>query len=127
MPASLLSLAAFASSVSAMTWARSAMRNRLISARSSPSTRTLGSQLEAISTVWALITCMLRIASRPMPDIATSMNAITAMTLARIESADMAGSLKRWRQAPRNYEGLPSIFDAPGISGNGTRQVPSDG
>ena len=71
-----------------------------MSARSSPSTRTLGSQLEAISTVWALITCMLRIASRPMPDIAISMNAITAMTLARIESADMAGPLKRWRLAP---------------------------
>ena len=71
-----------------------------MSARSSPSTRTLGSQLEAISTVWALITCMLRIASRPMPDIAISMNAITAMTLARMESADMAGSLKRWRRAP---------------------------
>jgi len=31
------------------------------------------------------------------------MNAITAMTLARMESADMAGSLKRWRQAPQNY------------------------
>jgi hypothetical protein len=28
------------------------------------------------------------------------MNAITAMTLARMESADMAGSLKRWRLAP---------------------------
>ena len=55
---------------------------------------------EAISTVWALIACMLRIASRPMPDIAISMNAITAMTLARIESADMADSLKCWRLAP---------------------------
>jgi hypothetical protein len=39
----------------------------------------------------------------------------------------MAGSLKRWRRAPLNYEGLPSIFDAPGILGNGTRQVRSDG
>ena len=62
-----------------------------------------------------------------MPDIAISMNAITAMTLARMESADMAGSLKRWRRAPLNYEELPSIFDAPGIFGNGTHQVPSDG
>ena len=61
-----------------------------------------------------------------MPDIAISMNAITAMTLARIESADMAGSLKRWRLAPLTNEELPSIFDAPGIFGNGTRQVPSD-
>ena len=71
-----------------------------MSARNSPSTRTLGSHSEAISTVWALIACMLRIASRPMPDIAISMNAITAMTLARIESADMADSLKCWRLAP---------------------------
>jgi hypothetical protein len=39
----------------------------------------------------------------------------------------MAGSLKRWRQAPLNYEELPSIFDAPGIFGNRTPQVPSDG
>jgi hypothetical protein len=62
-----------------------------------------------------------------MPDIAISMNAITAMTLARMESADMAGALKRWRQAPRKYEGLPSTFDAPGIFGNRTPQVASDG
>src|SRR4249919_775179 len=54
-------------------------------ARNSPSTRTLGSQLVAISTVLALIARMLRTASRPMPVIATSRKATTAMILVRIE------------------------------------------
>src|SRR5882672_6703275 len=54
-------------------------------ARSSPRTRTLGSQLVAISTVLALIARMLRTASRPIPVIATSRKATTAMILARIE------------------------------------------
>src|SRR5712672_74809 len=54
-------------------------------ARKSPSTRTLGSQLVAISTVLALIDRMFFTASRPMPVMATSRKAMTVMIFARIE------------------------------------------
>src|ERR1700753_1409060 len=57
-------------------------------ARNSPSARTLGIQLVAISTVLALIARMLRTASRPMPAIVKSRNATTEMILARIESLE---------------------------------------
>src|SRR3954468_2040407 len=59
-----------------------------MSARNAPSRRTLGSQLVAISTVWALIDCMLRTAISPRPDIATSMKTITEMILRRMENLD---------------------------------------
>ena len=54
-------------------------------ARRSPSTRTLGSQFVVMSTVLALIARMFRTASRPMPVIAISRNATTAVILARME------------------------------------------
>ena len=54
--------------------------------RNSPSTRTLGSQLVAMSTVLAFIERMLWTASRPMPASVTSRKATTVMTLERIDS-----------------------------------------
>ena len=54
--------------------------------RSSPSTRTLGSQLVVISTVLAFIARMFLTASSPMPAIVTSKKATTAMILERIDS-----------------------------------------
>src|SRR6202043_3801869 len=54
----------------------------------------LGSQLVAISTVLALIARMFLTASRPMPLIATSSSATTAVILARMEwLASMTGIL----------------------------------
>jgi hypothetical protein len=56
------------------------------------------------------------------------MNAITAMTLARMESADMAGPVG-WLlkgTGAMNSEEPPSSFGAPGIFGNPTRQLPID-
>jgi hypothetical protein len=61
-----------------------------------------------------------------MPDIAISMNAITAMTLARMESADMTGALKRWRQAPQNNEDCRQSPMRREYSANRTPQVASD-
>src|SRR5882757_2760304 len=58
----------------------------------SPSTRTLGSQFVVISTVLALIARIFLTASRPMPVIATSRSATTAVILVRMEYlANMAG------------------------------------
>src|SRR3974390_2595048 len=49
----------------------------------------LGSQLMAISTVWALIARMVCTVNRPMPDIVRSMKAMTAMIFERMENVDM--------------------------------------
>src|SRR3954452_22057794 len=71
-------------------------------ARSSPSTRTLGIQLVAMSTVLALIARMFLTASRPMPVIATSRNATTVMILLRIEYlASIAGISWFWARWAR--------------------------
>src|ERR1700688_2165084 len=70
------------------------LRYAVMPVRSSPSTRTLGSQLVVISTVLALIARMFLTASRPMPVIAISRNATTAVILARMEKlANMMESL----------------------------------
>src|ERR1700738_2601921 len=63
-------------------------------ARKSPSTRTLGIQLVAMSTVLALIARIFLTASRPLPVIATSRNATTTVILARMENlASIFGNL----------------------------------
>ncbi len=59
-----------------------------MSARKAPSARTLGSQLVEMSTVRALMSRMLRRDSKPMPAMTTSMKAMTAMILRRMESLD---------------------------------------
>src|SRR5882757_5440676 len=67
----------------------------------SPSTRTLGNQLVAISIVLALIERMFFMASRPMPIIAASRTATMEMILARIEylasMAAISGFDGAWR------------------------------
>src|SRR5260363_186212 len=88
MPVIRWSTACLASAVSAITCERSATRSRLISERSSPIARTLGSQLVAMSTVFALIDRMLVTARTPSPHIVTSMKAMTDMIFVRMDSLD---------------------------------------
>src|SRR6185369_12315020 len=74
-------------------------------ARRSPSTRTLGSQLVVMSTVLALIDRMFLTASSPMPVIATSRKATTAMILVRIEyCASMTGISWFWAWQHADYD-----------------------
>src|SRR5436309_15370648 len=74
-------------------------------ARKSPSTRTLGIQFVEMSTVLALMARMFLTASRPMPVIATSRNATTAMILVRIEyCASMARISWFWAWQHADYD-----------------------
>ena len=57
----------------------------MVAARISPSTRTLGSQLWAISTVEPLMSLICFMASPPIADIAISRKHTTIVILARIE------------------------------------------
>src|SRR5579883_2125689 len=85
-----------------------------MSARRSPSTCTLGSQLVAISTVCSLIAPMLRTVSTPRPDITISMKVMTAAILIRMESFDM--KMMSWLKIPGNVHAGRNRFGATRLS-----------
>src|SRR5215207_992370 len=76
----------------------------MMPARRSPSARTLGIQLVAMSTVLALMARMFLTASRPMPVIATSRNATTVMILVRMEYLASMGRIS-WSWARGEHAG----------------------
>src|SRR5581483_217144 len=85
-----------------------------MSARRSPSTCTLGSQLVAISTVCSLIAPMLRTVSTPRPDITISRKVMTAAILIRMESFDM--KMMSWLKIPGNVHAGRGRFGATRLS-----------
>src|SRR5215472_12106818 len=96
-------------------------------ARRSPSTRTLGSQLVAMSTVLALIERMLRTASRPKPAIETRRNATTVMIFARIENFASIMSSLLMLSAPAHAVAAASKQTASsGFVNRGLRKITED-